>query len=278
MVLKMLITVTAPKKGLGQTVTTINIGATFNSISKKNILLIDTNKYCRDIEYFLSDTSITRGLDNFISLNNSKLLNKDSFETCIKNVHKGIDIMASNDCLELDNSIIKTLLDYTKSLYDISVIDSNSSSSSIARLIFEQSDAILVVLNQYKHVVNMAIENDAYLENKNKVVFILNKHMGKHDEKKLKYTEADISISLKAAGFSNSMFTLDYDVDIVNDCNEHSVLNYINGSDSKKRRYTKQINELVTYVQVNFSNETNKNESQNIRRPVKKSFFGLLKG
>ena len=69
----MIITVTAPKKGLGQTTTTINLAATILKMTSEikidsKILIIDINKYCRDIEYYLSNTVVTRGLDDFFSL------------------------------------------------------------------------------------------------------------------------------------------------------------------------------------------------------------------
>jgi cellulose biosynthesis protein BcsQ len=81
----MLITVTAPKKGLGQTTTAINIAAMIAKYFKidnkeEKVILLDINKYCKDIEYYLSDTSATRGLDDFYSLYKSKYLVKNLFK------------------------------------------------------------------------------------------------------------------------------------------------------------------------------------------------------
>ena len=66
----MLISVTAPRKGMGQTLTSINIAAALTQILKEKVLLIDINKYCSDVENYLSNKVITKSLDDFICLYN----------------------------------------------------------------------------------------------------------------------------------------------------------------------------------------------------------------
>ncbi len=272
----MLITVTAPKKGLGQTVTAINLAAVNNILKGESSIIIDTNKYCRDIEYFLSDSAMTKGLDDFISLCNSNLLDKQSFTACTKRVHEGIDIMASNDCLELDEDIIGNLVGFTKDMYNLTVIDSNSNSNPTAKLLFNQSDVVVVVLNQFKHVAEMAANNILYREYASKIVFVMNKHIEKYSERKIRYTCRDVEFSLKEAGFPESkVFPLAYDADIVNECNDHSVLNFLFTHGIRHRLYNRQLSRLMEHICSRCGSENNATEGKP-KNQRKKKILGLF--
>ncbi|MCX7921398.1 MAG: hypothetical protein N3B21_05160 [Clostridia bacterium] len=249
----MLITVTAPKKGLGQTITAINLAAIANSIVSGKVIIIDTNKYCKDIEYFLSDTSVTKGLDDFISLNNANLLNKESFSACVKNVHKSIDIMASNDCLEVDERVVNKLIKYTESLYDLAIIDSISGGNSTTRLLFEKSDVVVVVLNQFKYVSGLAANSELYSQYKDKLVFILNRYMDSYEGKKVRYSIDDVESDLKSAGFDNKVFPLNYDADIINECNDHAVLNSVLNYGGNSGKYNWQLLQIAQHIIGNYS-------------------------
>jgi MinD-like ATPase involved in chromosome partitioning or flagellar assembly len=244
----MIITVTSPKKGLGQTLTAINLAAVYNTQPGKKVLLIDINKYCRDVEYFLSDTNITKGLDEFIGLYNAGILNNESFNTCVKQVKRGIDIMAANDCLELDSKIVDSLLNYSSVKHDVTIIDSIGGNNSSSRMFFQHSDLILVVLNQSRNVVGMASQISMFKEFSKKIVFVLNKHMSSYEDKKLKYSLQDVESDLKNAGYDCPLYPLAYDMDIINEANDHSVLNIVYDKKALKTLYNKQFQELLQYV------------------------------
>lgn len=56
----MIIAVIAPRHGLGQTVTAINLSAMLSEQMQEKVLIVDTNRYCRDMDYYLSRTNITK--------------------------------------------------------------------------------------------------------------------------------------------------------------------------------------------------------------------------
>ena len=147
----MIITVTAPKKGLGQTTTTINLAAGLVKLTSElkidsKILIIDINKYCKDIEYYLSNTVVSRGLDDFFSLYQSELLTDDSFKTCIKKINDNISIIGSNEYFEISDEAITELFKMADRMYDFVIIDSigTSNISGIQKTIFDLSDKIIV--------------------------------------------------------------------------------------------------------------------------------------
>ena len=132
----MIITVTAPKKGLGQTTTTINIAAELLKVSQElkinsQILIIDINKYCKDIEYYLSNTVATRGLDDFFSLYQSDLLTPESFSTCLKKINDNMSIIGSNEFFEITDDAMEALLKMADRYFDFIVIDSIGTCVSI---------------------------------------------------------------------------------------------------------------------------------------------------
>lgn len=248
----MLISVTAPRKGMGQTITSINISAIITKLTQEKVMLIDANRHCGDIGNYLSDTKITKGLDDFISFHNSNLLNKDSFNACIKPVHN-IDIMSANECLELNNKAIKTLLEYTNSIYKTTIIDTISGKNPISHFLFEQSDMVIVVLNQSKHLVDQICKTELYKPYKGKLIFIVNKLMDKFEDKRFNFGLKNITEELRAAGFSDKVFPLAFDTEVVNEGNDGAVLNCILNNNSSEGKYSKQLNNIANYLISDYS-------------------------
>ena len=243
----MIISVTSPRKRMGQTITAINLSAMIAKTIRKNTILIDLNQYCKDIEYYLSDTRITKGLDDFYSLYSSNLLDRRSFRTCVKKVRENIDIMASNGCFEMDSQGIRALLGYTESLYPISVIDAASRDNITPEVLFESSTVILVVINQMKNIVQQ-INNSSYKRYKEKVFFVVNRYSEKIEGVRIKYRLQDIEHDLREAGYENSIFPLDYDPEIMNECNDQAVLNSILNKRGAGRNYVGQMECLAIHI------------------------------
>ncbi|MCX8130725.1 MAG: hypothetical protein N3I35_11575 [Clostridia bacterium] len=244
----MIITLTAPKKGLGQTITAINLAALSELTLGEKVMLIDINKYCRDIEYFLSNTEITKGLDEFICLYNTGMLNSETFNTCVKNVKGGLHIMASNDCLELNGDVVESLVRYTSDLYKTTIIDSISGNNNNSDLFFKHSDVVIVILNQSKNVINMAANNIVYRKYTSKIVFVLNKNMTVYANKKIQYTLQDVEADLKENGFNCPVFPLEYSAEVLNEYNDHSVLNLIQNDSTGVDTYRKQIDAIIRHI------------------------------
>ncbi|MDP4182245.1 MAG: hypothetical protein Q8942_14295 [Bacillota bacterium] len=236
----MMISVTAPKKGMGQTQCAINLSGMLTRLINGKVLLGDINKFCQDIEYYFSDTHALKGLDSLISLIGAGLLREDNFDTCIKSINSELDILIANECFELNKGIIESLIDFSVKLYDAVVFDTISGNNPITREFFEKSDVIVVVLNQYKNVVDMAASNKLYKEYANKVIYLLNRF-----QDKISFNAADVRGILHSAGLMSEIFTLDYDISMINECNDHSVLNYILNKNSKSGSVHEQLMNLA---------------------------------
>jgi cellulose biosynthesis protein BcsQ len=218
----MVISVTAPKKGMGQTQSAINLSAMLTKLINGKVLLGDINKFSKDIEYYFSDTHALKGLDSLISLIEAGLLREDNFDTCVKSINSELDILIANECFELNNDIIDTLICFSEKLYEAVVFDTISGISPLTRRFFERSDVIVVVLNQYKNIVDLAIGNQLYKEFSHKVVYALNRY---RDSINIK--TSDVREILKSNGLDGEVFTISYDVSMINECNDRSVLNFI---------------------------------------------------
>ena len=252
----MFLTVTSPKKGLGQTITSINLAADYANVRDKAVNIIDMNRYCRDIEYFLSDTNVTKGLDDFLSLRYTGSLDTASFHNCIKKVNRNVHIMASNNYLDLSERDLELLLEYTEALFDLTIVDSIGGKHPTTSRLFEKSDWILVLLNQSKRVVDMIGENENYYEYKDKVVFILNKRIEEHKGRRVGYGLREIEADLKKQGFGESrLFPLDYDVEVLNECNDKSVLNFIFSRNPVHRPYQRQMKAIWNYLLLGDTKE-----------------------
>lgn len=275
----MIITVTAPKKGLGQTTTTINLAATILKMTSEvkidsKILIIDINKYCRDIEYYLSNTVVTRGLDDFFSLWQSELLTDDSFNTCVKKINENISIIGSNEYFEISDEAITELFKMADRMYDFVIVDSigTSNISGIQKTIFDLSDKIIVTLNQTKSVTQIIRNKNIYRNEMNKIMYAMNKNMDVTETGVMNYGCEVIREELDSLGISSPMYPLNFDVEIMNEGNYGSILSYVLGDKSNKNEYNKQMRSLVKDI---LKNMTKYEAIAQLDNEEKKSFFGI---
>jgi len=246
----MVISITAPKKGMGQTQNAINLSAMLTRLINGKVLLGDINKFSKDIEYYFSDTHALKGLDSLISLIEAGLLREDNFDSCVKSITPELDILIANECFELSSDTIDKIISFTEKLYDVTVIDTISGNNALTRHFFEKSDVIVVVLNQYKNVVNMAIGNQFYKEFADKIIFVLNRF---RDDINLKYS--DVRDILRSKGYEGEVFTISYDVSMINECNDHSVLNFILNKGMKTSTVHEEMVLLTEYLLKNFGKD-----------------------
>lgn len=246
----MLISVTAPKKGMGQTQCAINLAGMLTRMINGRVLLGDMNQYSRDIEYYFSDEHALKGFDSLISLINSRLLSEENFDTCVKSINPDLDILIANECFELNESIVGTMLDYSEKIYEAIVFDTISGNNAVTKYFFQLSDVIVVVLNQYRNVCDLVLQNHLYSQYREKVVFVVNRYRDNLNLKK-----SDIKGILNTAGVENEVFAINYDVSMINECNDHSVLNYILSSGLKSGAAHSQITELAGFIIKKFGGD-----------------------
>ncbi len=257
----MLISITAPKKGLGQSVTAVNFTAILTQMINDKALLIDTNKYCKDISYYLSDSLFTKGLDDFKNLLDAEMLNdKLSFDSCVKHINKSIDMMDSNESFELSRDDIDKLISFTQRYYPITVVDTISGRNILSRYFFDKSDVIIVVLNQEHNSINRMVESKVFEPYKEKIVFVVNRYVESIRQTKIKYCISNILRDMKKGDFepttADNIFRLNYDPVFMNECNEKTILNYILNKANKEEDYVKQLEEVAEYVLTNYSEKT----------------------
>lgn len=239
----MLISVTAPKKGMGQTQCAINIAATATRKIKGKVLLGDINKYSKDIEYYFSDSHGIKGLDDIISLVNTGLLSKDNFISSVKSINSQLDIMISNECFELQEENVNKITDVANSMYELMIFDTIAGTNKVSKIFFEISDVVVVIINQYKNVIDMILKSNIYKEYKHKLVFIVNKN-----QSGLNLKIADIKNELWRCDIKSEVFPVNYDVGMINECNDHSVLNYVLNDSSKGKETLSQISIITDYL------------------------------
>lgn len=242
----MKILVTSPRKRMGQTITSINLAATVSKLLRSETLIIDFNQRMRDIEYYLSDTALTKGLDDFFSLLQSNLLNKKSFGTCVKKVHEFIDMMAASECFELKKREFEHLFDCVDDRYRVTVID-GIYNESLSSQLFSTCDVVIIVINQDKNAAQY-VESHKYKKFKEKVVFVVNRHSQKIEGVKIQYDLEDITKDLKEIGFDNPVFPLDYDPVLINECNDRTVLNYILNGQYRNKPHVRQMEDIAKYI------------------------------
>lgn len=243
----MIISVTSPKKGMGQTVLTINLTAAMSKAINDKAAIIDINKYYSDIAYYLSNSSFTKGLDEFINLKRTDMLNEDNFSRCFKRVNDYIHFMTSNDCFDMENGDIISLQKYLAKQYPITTVDTIASNNKISRNFFHISNAIIVTLNQDKKLIDKLVNFNGIYDYEDKIVFVINRYIETLGSNKIQYTDLDIEKDVRKAGFKNNrIFRLDFDTEIMNDCNDLSILNYV--LSSKESKYLNQLKELSSFL------------------------------
>ncbi|MCG8539741.1 MAG: AAA family ATPase [Clostridia bacterium] len=247
----MIISVTSLKKGMGQTVSAINLAAMISKIIENKTLIVDINKYYHDIAYYLSNSNFTKGLDEFINLKRTDMIDEEIFLSCVKKVNKNIDIMTSNDCFEIESNDVKALKTYLKKLYPITVIDTISSMNKITDNFLNISDVIVVIINQEKKMVKELERSNKLEKYKDKLIFVINRYIESIDNKMMLYKDLDIEKDIKRAGFNeNRIFKLDFDIGLMNDCNDLSLLSYILGNNDTN--YLTELKGLSRYILTKY--------------------------
>ena len=196
------------------------------------------------------------------------MLNEDNFSRCFKKVNEYIHFMTSNDCFDMDGGDIISLRKYLAKEYPLTIVDTVSANNRTTEEFLGISNAIVVVLNQDKKRIDDLTRFNKLYEHKDKVVFVVNRFIEAFNNRKMQYTDSDIEKDIRGLGFSdNKVFKLDFDIDIINDCNDLSILNYV--LSSKETSYLNQLKELSSFL-LNQYGKYNIKDSENKK---KRGFF-----
>lgn len=244
----MLISLVSPRHGLGQTTTAINLAVVLSGTFKEKSVIIDTNRYCNDVEFFLSRTRVTKGLDDFFGLYRSGRLNCDSFRYCVKNVLEDLCIMAANTCCEFTPDDIGILVDYAKKSFRNVVIDTPGYQSTITRKLADVSDVVVIVLSQSRNVIEHFFENNLYSNCKAKKIIVINKYMRSFDGRDFSYGLEEIVEYIEDAGASVKVFPLYFDPELKNECDGNSLLNFTLGMHMSRNRYNEELLNIGNFL------------------------------
>lgn len=259
----MIISVTGISKGQGQTVTAINLCGRLSLMFKeKKILVIDINKYCTDVKYYLSQSDMIKNLDDIKIRLDRENLDKENFITLTNKVKDNIYMLGSNESFDLTEKEIKQILELASYSFEFIVIDTIAGENNFSDLWLNNSDAILIVTKQIKKHIKRIVETESFIKYLKKSLYIINEY-----NERIKYQKNQIKRDLNID--SGRLMILDYDESIINNCNDDAVLNY---SINKKTIYNNQMDLIIERIaQITGydieSNRTNKKEK-------KKGLFG----
>ena len=245
----MIITLISPRRGMGQTVTSINLSALISSITGNKTLLIDMNDKNGDISAYLSDSSITKGIDDFVNMYITGVLTKDKLKMCVKKVTSNLDIMASNTCYNIDEMLISSLIDNYSLCYPNIIIDLNLSDNSLEEKLKERSDVIIAVLNQTKTAVLSMAENiQMYVPFMDKLLVVINRTLPGCYARKTSYSISCIKKDIESLGFGKHIYELEYNFNLFNECNRNHTLNFIMEGLEKQYLYVRQLKAIASGI------------------------------
>lgn len=244
----MIIAVIAPRHGLGQTVTTINLSAMLSEQMQEKVLIVDTNRYCRDVDYYLSGTNITKGMDELCSLLASGLLTSKSFKTCINKVDDRIHFISSNEMLEARSNEWKSLIQYAQMEYPFCVFDLSHSIGLMDEILLDAADVVLLVASDSKYVIEKITCRNGYRRLSDKLLIAVNRIITRYDNRNVLYGFDSASREIREAGLICPVFPLAYDLDLKNESDTKSLLNYVSSGSYSTNLYFRQLAELSTYI------------------------------
>lgn len=234
----MIISVRSPRKSQGQTVVAVNMAAIIAKKKNKKVLLIDTNKLCRDLSGYLTTAPMPHGLDNFINAYKTNKLSSVGLKNCVTPTDYGIDIMNSNMQFTLEFDMVQELLVLASLEYEYIVIDLNG---PLSDFIVDQSDMTFTVINNDRIAFETVKGKELMLAEK----LIVNRYAEKMNGVKLTW-KADKQIVAEAGFNEENVHRLNLDGNLINACNESRLLHYV--MTAKRSKYLNELMKLVKEI------------------------------
>ena len=236
------------RKGVGQTTTGLNIcGMISKMYPEEKALYIDTNTIYKDVETYLTDTTIVPGIDEFNMYNDSDNLTIETFQKrCTKDTAYNISLMAGPTQSIFNASTLNNLFPYVDEAFDVAVLESNS--FTYEPVIRDGVDKRICILTpnmkSIEELKEWLIKHD-----KEQYIFVFDKYMERFGRVKNNLTKQSIYNMMKALNIDeDNVFILPFDMELENEANNHSILNYIHSHHNRKSAYIKELTKLITRI------------------------------
>jgi MinD-like ATPase involved in chromosome partitioning or flagellar assembly len=236
----MIINVTGVSKGTGQSITAINIVSLLSQLSSDKNLLFDLNRYCTDVAYYLSNSPLTKGLDDLLMIKDTTLLTKQKLIETSKVVKENMNILGSNETFDVTEVELKDILALASKEFKHIVIDSIASLTHTTKIMLDIADVNVVVLNQYRKNIDKITEHKLYDKYKEKTIYVINKY-----DKRINYNKKNIAKDLGVD--EENILTLEYEPEIVNSTNNNTILNY-SFKENENSEYATELNDIVNKI------------------------------
>lgn len=242
----MIISINSPRKGNGQTTLAILLASHLAEKHKKDVCLVDLNKYCPDVELSLSSSVISLGLDEFCMLDE---LGKDvDFVTqCVKPINPNFYITNfSTSIYSLNDRTTKKLIDLLNKDFPIVIVDCAGMNIE-SRIFMDHSDFVVMPVEQNINTIRILREHKTfYMQHKNKTIMVVNRHINAFSDIKAIYDLNQFNKDLTEIGLLYPIYTLPFSMQLYNDNNNNALMHFLaNRSDIEFVNHLEEIAKAI---------------------------------
>lgn len=238
---RMLISVTAPRKGMGQTLTAVQLAAALTKYTDGNVLLLDLNHGCGDLQYYTWGEEIPKGVDDFYGLWKSGLISERLTRSCIREAVPRLHVIGPPRCYTADREMIEALFTAIRDMYSVILVDTSIDVKGMTPML-QQSDAVIMVV-QPTHTAIKSVEKSLLPGCNQRILPVVNRF-----QRYVSCSMEETKHMLEAAGISGQVFCLDQDDSLLKECNAPPVVNYALYPPNRHRTYVCQIHKLAREV------------------------------
>ncbi len=251
----MIVTFYSACKGTGQTTTVINFGMLLSLVKEIKTVILDLNSCKGDVKYHLSKARCIKGLglysDMFEASADKYELLKGSIEAISENLH----MLSHDQSIELPSDKLDYLINYLSYKYDMVLIDTSLSAPN--DILLQKAQCLISILNQNKSVVEEINNCKCLQKYSSKAIFVINKYMDKYNEEVVSYRADKVLRDMNDCYIKQKLFTLPFDVQIMNMSNDVCLQGYIKSIPNDKTEYSKTLHQLYKYI-INPNEHSNK--------------------
>lgn len=239
----MVISFVSDSNGTGKSILSILLSEYLGQITDKS-LLVDLNRHeFSDIEYYLSESSLITGLDDYINTLGKKIA---TLEDCVYKKNDHLHLMGTSSKESISEEHLQLLISDARHYKNL-VFDCNSNAPDY---ILKASDLIILIVTQERKKINSKVKK--YLQFSHKVAVVINKY-----DEKIDYKQGAIQLAFDKLGFSSKMFyKLPYSYDVVNQSNLVNVLSLISTNNNFKDEFIRMIYKLNDDFGLGFTSQT----------------------
>ena len=232
----MFISVISSGYNRGQSLTAISLATQSALLLKSPSLLIDAHAgeyaHCRN---YLTDAVILKSIDDFLNCFQMGHLEEDML-MCVSRIDdKHLHFMENSKLHKMTDKDFQNLYKVCSTFYKSTIVDVNMSDEIFSSYALDYSDAIILVVDQNrKSILDMPYDLGKYSE---KLHLVVNKFNAD-----VRYKQDHIKTDLKAKGIEvKTQSLISYDANVLNDCNDRSVMNIMLNGKNKEWDYVKDV-------------------------------------